>query len=128
MILDSSAVVAILLNEPEAEALLATLSTAGQVGIAAPTLVEAGIVLSHRLGTDARGLLARFVEEADVEVLSFDGGHAAEAVGAWLRYGKGRHPARLNYGDCIAYATAMLLDAPLLAIGNDFRQTDVRLA
>ncbi len=93
MIVDTSAVVAILLREPGHERLVTALAAETRAGIGAPTLVEAGIVLSHRLGFDARGLLARFRESAGIEVVPFGDAHAAAAVDAWLRFGKGRHPA-----------------------------------
>lgn len=128
MILDSSAVVAILFQEPGYERVLAALSAARQVGIGAPTLVECGIVISARLKQDARGLLARFLEEAGVSVVALTDAHFGIAVGAWLKYGKGRHPAALNYGDCLAYAVAKVSDMPLLCTGSDFPQTDLALA
>jgi ribonuclease VapC len=98
------------------------------VGIGAPTLVEAGIVLSARLGRDARGLLARFLEEAGISVVPFTEAHHGTALGAWLKYGRGRHAAGLNFGDCLAYAVAKLAGMPLLCTGDDFRQTDLPLA
>ena len=128
MILDSSAVVAIFLQEPGYETLFAKLASAEVAGIGAPTLVECGIVLSARMNVDARGLLSRFLEEANVRVVPFTDAHFGVALGAWLKYGKGRHPAALNFGDCLAYAVAKLADMPLLYIGDDFPQTDLLLA
>jgi ribonuclease VapC len=128
MILDSSAVIAIILREPGYEKLLQKILAAAEVGIGIPTLVETSIVLSARLNKDARGLVARFLEEADVAPLPFNDAHYGAAVGAWLKYGKGRHPASLNFGDCLAYAVAKLSDAPLLCVGDDFPQTDLPLA
>lgn len=128
MILDSSAVVAIFFREPGYEDLVQKLANTEQVGIGAPTVVESGIVLSARLGRDARGLLARFLEEAKVSVIPFTEAHYGTALGAWLRYGRGRHAAGLNFGDCLAYAVAKLAGMPLLCVGDDFRQTDLALA
>jgi len=128
MILDSSAIVAILFQEPGYEAVLERLVTAVEVGIGAPTLVECSIVLSARLNQDARGLLARFLEEANVTIIPFTDAHYGTAVSAWLKYGKGRHPASLNFGDCLAYAVARLTAMPLLCVGDDFPQTDLLLA
>ncbi len=128
MILDSSAVIAIVFQEQGYERLVYQLTSAEEVGIGAPTLVECGIVLSARLNQDARGLLARFLEEAGVTVVPFTAAHYGIAVGAWLKYGKGRHPAGLNFGDCLAYAVARVADMPLLCQGDDFRQTDLLLA
>ena len=106
MILDSSALVAIALDEPEREALLAKIDVAESVAVAAPTLVEA----------------------ADAIVIEFGVGHWETALSAWWEYGKGRHPAGLNLGDCMAYAAARIAGEPLLAIGDDFGQTDIELA
>jgi len=128
MILDTSAVVAILLREPGYEGLLETLSTASEAGIGAPTLVEAAIVLSARTGNDSRGLLSRFLTESGVITIPMTDAHWSTAVDAWLRFGKGRHPAALNFGDCLAFATARVSNRPLLCVGNDFTRTDLQTA
>ncbi len=128
MILDSSAIIAIIFQEPGYEAVLEKLGTAVEVGVGAPTLVECSIVLSARLNLDARGLLARFLEEANVTIVPFTDAHYGTATGAWLKYGKGRHPAGLNFGDCLAYAAAKITAMPLLCVGDDFPQTDLQLA
>lgn len=125
MILDTSAIVAILLAEPGHEQLIARLGGSATVGVGAPTLAEATIVLSARLGRDARGLLARFLQEASIAVVPFGDAHVSTAVDAWLRFGKGRHSAGLNLGDCLTYATASLAGESLLSTGNDFAQTDI---
>ncbi len=85
-------------------------------------------MLSGRLRVDARPLLARFVQEAEVSVVPFGEVHYAAAVDAWLRFGRGRHPAGLNFGDCLAYALAKVSDQPLLFVGDDFAQTDIDAA
>lgn len=128
MILDTSAVAAIFFKEPAHEQLVQKIVDAPTVGIGSPTLVECGIVISARLGQDARGLLARFEQETGLITIPFSHAHTHLAIGAWLTYGKGRHRAQLNYGDCVAYATAKLATQPLLCIGNDFAQTDLALA
>ena len=128
MILDSSAVVAILLKEPDAAELLDILDRATSLAIGGPTLAETGIVLAARIKADSRGLLSRFLEEAGVEVIAFGAEHAREAVGAFRRFGKGRHRAGLNFGDCMTYAIARLADQPLIATGEDFKKTDLKLA
>ncbi len=128
MILDSSAVVALFLKEPGHEELRHKLIEAGVVVISAATLVETAIVLSSRMKKDARGSLARFIEENQVIVTPFTEGHYSLAVSAWLKYGKGRHPAALNFGDCISYATAKAAEMPLLCVGDDFPRTDLTLA
>jgi ribonuclease VapC len=128
VILDSSAVVAIVLQEPGYADLLARLQGASHVAIGLPTLTETAIVLSARMRRDARGLLARFLEEASVVTVPFGDSHYVLTVGAWLRYGKGRHRASLNFGDCLAYAVAKLAGEPLLCTGEEFAKTDLELA
>lgn len=128
MILDSSAIVAVFFQEPGYETLLQKLQAADQVGLGAPTLVECAIVLAARLGRDPRGMLARFLDEAQITVVPFTDRHFGLAVNAWIKYGKGRHPAALNFGDCLAYATARQSGLPLLCLGDDFPQTDLDLA
>jgi ribonuclease VapC len=128
VILDSSALVAIVLDEPERPVFVAKINAAASIGVAAPTLVEAGIVLSARLGVQADGLLSELVVAADAVVIEFGADHWAAAVSAWWRFGKSRHPAGLNFGDCIAYATALIAREPLLAKGDDFSKTDIALA
>jgi ribonuclease VapC len=128
MILDTSAIVAIGLKEPGFEGLLQKLVDTQNAGVGVPTLVETAIVLSARLRRDARGLLSRFLMEGSIATVPFGDAHFAAAVDAWLRYGKGRHLASLNFGDCLSYATAALAGEPLLCIGNDFVHTDLPLA
>jgi ribonuclease VapC len=127
LILDSSAIVALVLGEPSAESLVDKLATAGELAIGAPTLVEAAIVLSHRLGPVAASLLERFLGELAVAVLPFDERHWRHAIEASRRFGKGRHPAALNFGDCMAYAIASVAALPLLCTGDDFAKTDLPL-
>jgi ribonuclease VapC len=127
VIVDSSAVVAILLREPGWEPLVDRLAAAPTAGIGAPTLVETGIVLAARMGIVGKSLLARFVQEAQLSTIPFTDQHWPIAVDAFLRYGKGRHPAALNFGDCLTYAVSSLADQPLLCLGNDFAQTDLSL-
>lgn len=128
MILDSSAIAAIVFQEPGFESLLERMRAARQLAIGAPTLTETGIVLSARLQRDARGLTARLVQEAMVTIVPFGEAHYATAVDAWLRFGRGRHPAALNFGDCMSYAVSRLAAQPLLCVGDDFRLTDLQLA
>ena len=128
MIVDSSAVVGIILREPRHEALLEKLAQAGAVGMGAPSLAETGIVLAARLSMDPRGLLGRVLQEFSVEVLPFTEAHWGVALDAFSQFGKGRHPAGLNFGDCMAYAMAAVARQPLLCVGNDFAKTDILLA
>lgn len=128
MILDSSAVVAILLRERGHERLLDALSAADAVGIGAPTAVESSLVVAARLGPRARPLVAEFIREGGIDVVPFLEEHTACALDAYLRYGKGRHKAALNFGDCLAYATAYVAQQPLLYVGEDFVKTDIEQA
>lgn len=126
MILDSSAVVAVIEREPGHERLRAAIARAPEVGIGAPNLTEAAIVLGKRHGPErGRALLDRFRGEMGVTVIPFDDRHHAVADEAHARFGKGHHPAALNYGDCMAYATARLAARPLLFVGEDFARTDL---
>jgi ribonuclease VapC len=128
VIVDASAVLAIIFREPGHERLIDVLSGATGVAIAAPTLLEATIVASSRLRRDASNLIRNVLTELEIEVVPFGEEHARTALAAWLRYGKGRHRAALNFGDCISYAVAQRAGAPLLCVGNDFQKTDLTLA
>ena len=128
MILDSSAICAAVLDEPERDEFGRRMNEASFVGIGAPTLVEAAMVLSSWLGEGADRLIAAALADADVVILGFGRDHWREALSAWTRFGRGRHPARLNFGDCLAYATARVANEPLLAKGGDFALTDIMLA
>jgi ribonuclease VapC len=127
LILDSSAIVAMLLKEPEHERLIERLAEHPASGVGSPTLVETGIVLASRLGPSGITLLGRFVQANDLVVLPCDGEHWTIAVRAFLRYGKGRHQAALNFGDCLTYATVCVAGEPLLCVGEDFAKTDLPL-
>lgn len=105
--------------------LLDALAVAPCVAIGAPTLFETGLILASREGLVGYSALSRFLAENEVVSLPFDDRHRAVALDAFVRYGKGRHPARLNYGDCMAYATARLAKLPLLFVGDDFARTDL---
>jgi ribonuclease VapC len=128
VIVDSSAIIAILLKEPGYERLRDGLTVAEQAVIGAPTVVESSMVLCARLGRAGKTLLARFLEEAEIEVVEFTADHWTVAADAFIRYGKGRHPAGLNLGDCMTYAVAKLAGEPLLCLGDDFPATDLQLA
>ncbi len=128
MILDTSAIVAIVFREAEEEEFLRKIGTAVAVGVGAPTLAETAIVLAARLGEESQRLLFLLVQRAGIVVVPFGTAHWQLASEAWLRYGRGRHPAKLNFGDCLAYATARLAGRPLLCKGDDFSKTDLALA
>lgn len=125
MIVDTSAIVAVVFREPGFEEVVERLATATTLAAGAPTLAEASIVLSARLQRDARGLLERLLQEFRIDSVPFTAAHWRAAHDAYLRYGKGRHPARLNFGDCLSYAVAKLADQPLLFVGGDFAKTDL---
>jgi len=128
MILDTSAVVAIIVREPGWESLFEKLTTATRAGIGAPTAAEAGIVLRARVGSMGQSLLVRFLQEFGVETIPFGDLHWRKAVEVYGAFGKGYHPAALNFGDCMAYATARLAEQPLLCRGDDFPRTDLDIA
>ena len=128
MIVDSSVLVSIALDEPGSADLVEKIAGAPVVGVGAPTLVEAGIVLCSRLDVEAGEILAEILAAAEATVVEFGPAHWREAISAWRRFGKSRHPARLNLGDCLSYAVARVAGEPLLAVGGDFAQTDVALA
>lgn len=123
MIVDASAIVALVLREPGWDRLADAIERAETVGIGAPTATEASIVLA------AKGVpptvLPALLAEVDVDVIPFTRDHARRAGAAYRRFGRGRHPAALNFGDCMSYATASLAGAPLLFVGDDFGRTDL---
>lgn len=100
---------------------------AGRIAIGAPTLAETRMVMVRRHGAAGLEMVGRFLGDLEVEVESFDGLHADVAGQASIRFGKGRHPARLNYGDCMTYATARIADEPLLFIGTTSHRPISRL-
>ena len=127
MIIDSSAILAIFFREGGAEDLLSAIVDADFAGIGSPTAAETGLVLTGRMNHNATGSLLRFFQETGVEIVSFTDLHWQRAIDAYARFGKGRHPAALNFGDCMTYATAALARQPLLCRGEDFRKTDLDL-
>ena len=128
MIIDTSAIVAIVFQEPGYEELVEKLAGSQYLGVGAATLAETGMVLAARLGANATSLLARMVQELGAAVIPFGDEHWREAVDAYERFGRGRHPAKLNFGDCLSYATAKLAAQPLLYKGKDFGRTDLERA
>jgi ribonuclease VapC len=127
MIIDSSAVLTVIGKEPGHERIIHELAASTGTWIGAPTQLEAGIVLTARLGPRGRTVLARFLQENAIQTVAFEEGHVAVALDAYSRFGMGRHPAALNFGDCCTYATASIAGEQLLCIGNGFRQTDLPL-
>ena len=125
MIVDRSAIIAIVLRERGWEELVDEIVAAPLCGIGAPTLVETGIVLTAKLGPKPGVTLSRLLQEAGMTVIPFTDHHWRVAVDAYVRFGKGRHAAGLNFGDCLTYAVARLAGQALLFVGDDFRKTDV---
>jgi ribonuclease VapC len=125
VIVDSSVLLAVVFREPGYEELIAQFDAADVLAAGTPTLAEAGIVLSARLGARAHGLLERLLDEFAIQEIPFGELHWREAVDAYRRYGKGRHRAGLNFGDCMTYATARLAGERLLYVGDDFAATDL---
>lgn len=125
MIVDSSVLLAIVFREEGYERLVEELAEADAVAAGTPTLAETGIVLSARLDAAADGMLERLLDEFGIQEIPFGEIHWREAVDVFRRYGKGRHPAALNFGDCMTYATARLAGEPLAFIGDDFALTDL---
>lgn len=129
--LDTSSLVAIALGEPEAEQFVSAIQADRQTRLSAPNYLEASNVLEGRLGPIGRSLFESIVADLGARgmvVVALDRAQAELAREGFRRYGKGRHPAALNFGDCFAYALAKALDAPLLFKGTDFDKTDVRCA
>ena len=125
MIIDASALVALIQNEPAAEQVAALVAGERNLVVGAPTLTETLVVLTARYGAVARTVFDRVRSEIDLRTAEFTADHAYAAQRAYLRFGRGRHPAGLNFGDCMSYAVAQLAHEPLLAIGEDFPQTDL---
>jgi len=127
MVVDTSALLAIFLAEPERKRFLQLIVEERAKLISAANVFETGIVLEARRGEAAGREFDLFMVRANLEVISVDAEQIDIARSAWRRYGKGRHPAGLNFGDCFAYALAKSSGEPLLAKGADFIQTDIEV-
>lgn len=125
MVVDSSVLIAVLLLEPDAEQFLNQLIDAPDLYISAVSLVETAMVIEYKKGQTGADKLDELLAELTPTIVEFDQKQAALARSAWREYGKGRHPAKLNFGDCCSYALAKHLNKPLLYKGNDFSQTDL---
>jgi ribonuclease VapC len=128
VIVDSSALVAIVLREPGWERLVAKLAAEETCAVGAATLAETGLVLTAKVGKKAQMVLSRLLQETGLVIIPFAEEHWRLAVEAYVRFGKGRHAAALNYGDCLSYAVARLAEQPLLFVGDDFAKTDLPAA
>ena len=127
MIIDSSAILAIIGKEPGFERVIHALAASQATRIGAPTRLETGIVLTARFGLRGKTALSRFIQDNEIITSAFGEAHAVAALDAYSRFGKGRHPAALNFGDCCTYAVASLAHEALLCIGDNFAKTDLPL-
>jgi ribonuclease VapC len=128
MVIDTSALIAILLRESDYVVYREALVNAPRLVLSAANRFEAAMVITMRNGAAGRAELEALLESLDVEIYPVDANLARLAYEAWLRFGKGRHPAALNFGDCFAYALAKQAGEPLLFKGNDFSRTDIEPA
>ncbi len=128
MVIDTAAFLAILQDEPDRPAFTQAIAAAAVRRTSAATFLEASMVLEARHGADGVRLLDLLIDSAGIEVVAVDAAQAKIAREAFARFGKGRHPAGLNYGDCFTYALARQLGEPLLCTGDDFSRTDLALA
>jgi ribonuclease VapC len=127
VVIDTSALLAIFLAEPERKPFLDSIFQAETRMISAASVLETGIVLESRRGESAGREFDLFLVRANLQIVSLDSEQVEIARSAWRKYGKGRHPAGLNFGDCFAYALAKFTGEPLLAKGNDFAATDIEV-
>lgn len=128
MVIDTSALLAILWDEPERRTFIEKIEAADARLLSAASLVETSIVIEARHGAEGVKLLDLFLDRAGIEIAPVDDEQAREARLAFSRYGKGRHAAGLNFGDCFAYALAITSGEPLLFKGRDFAATDIASA
>ena len=127
MVIDTSALVAILFREPEQKHFIQLIQGAELRLMSAASVLETSTVVEASFGEIAGRDLDLFQREAEVNVVSVDREQVEAARMAWRRYGKGRHRAALNFGDCFVYALAKTTGEPILAKGNDFAQTDIQI-
>lgn len=126
--IDSSALIAILTGEPEQDAFAERIAGAARRLIGAPSMLETSMVMLARTGEDGIEDLRNLSLRGALETVPFTAEHLELAVNAFRQFGKGRHPAALNFGDCCAYALAKATGEPLLFKGDDFSRTDIRRA
>jgi ribonuclease VapC len=125
MVIDTSALVTVLIDEPDRPAFAAAIERDPTRLISAVSVLEASLVLESRFGADAVDDLDLLLAKIGARIVSFTADDLAGARAAYQRFGKGRHPAGLNFGDCFAYALASSTGEPLLFKGHDFAQTDI---
>lgn len=125
MVIDSSALAAILFGEPERRQFIEAIDSADARLLSVANWIEISIVVEARSGPEGVRDLERFMDLADIELVPVDAQQARVAFDAWVRFGKGRHRAALNFGDCFAYALAKAAGHVLLFKGADFAHTDL---
>ena len=125
MVIETSAIIAVLLNEANAIGIARAIESCSPRLLSGANLLEASIVIESRKGEAGGRELDLLIYRAAIEIVAVDQDQAEIARLAWRRFGKGRHPAGLNYGDCFAYALAKSRRLPLLFQGDDFSQTDI---
>jgi ribonuclease VapC len=128
MVIDTSAIIAVLVDEPDAPRVAEAIEAASLRLLSAANLLEASIVIEGRNGAPGGRDLDLLIYRTGTEIVPVDQDQAEIARDAWRRYGKGRHPAGLNYGDCFAYALAKSRRLPLLFVGGNFARTDLEAA
>jgi ribonuclease VapC len=128
MVVDTSAVVTILLNEPGSGQFVRALDEALSLKMSAASVLEVAIVVESRFSNGARKQLDAWLQDTSIEVVPLTLRHVEAARDGFRRFGKGRHPAALNFGDCFSYGLAKALGEPLLFRGNDFSKTDLKSA
>ena len=127
MVIVGSAIIAVLLDEANAAGIARAIEASSQRLLSAANLLEASIVIESRKGEAGGRELDLLIYRAAIEIVAVDQDQAELARIAWRRFGKGHHPARLNYGDCLAYALAKAHQLPLLFHGDDFSRTDINI-
>jgi ribonuclease VapC len=124
MVIDTSALLSILQDEPERRAFIEAIEAADSAVMSVATFVEISMVIASRYGAEGLADLDLFIDRAGIELVAVDVEQGRLARHAFGRFGKGRHPAGLNFGDCFSYALARVRGEPLLFKGDDFSQTD----
>ncbi|EDN70954.1 conserved hypothetical protein [Beggiatoa sp. PS] len=127
MVIDTSALIAILLREPEAEKFAKAIISNRKRLLSAFSALETGVVIEARKGNPGKQELDLLLSYTKIDIVALNDEQVQMAMEAWRKFGKGHHPAKLNLGDCCSYALAKYFDEPLLFKGNDFNQTDIKI-
>ena len=125
MVIDTSALITILTGEPDAQLFASAIADDPKKLLSSFSMLEAGIVIESKKGESGTRELELLIHKIKIDIVSLDSEQIALAIAAWRKFGKGRHPAGLNIGDCCSYALAKHLNEPVLFKGNDFDKTDI---